>query len=179
MEKRKIEKHNKGFTLIEVVIAITIFSVFVVAYMSQDGDLKLDFSRMGQEILLKDLAENKLNEIIIDPPAFSASLAVNIAENKPFKSNPDYEYLIRYRKFKIPDLGKLMQKKPDGEDDYDQTPPTDAAIKGAVMKRVKKAMEDMIWQVSVEVRPRGKKAPNYTLSTWLYNQKAVVDFGNI
>ena len=79
MEKRKISffkliNDKKGFTLMEVMIAISIFAVFATVFVTGQGYNLLDSSKLKDEMLMKDLCENKINEIITNPPELRDSL---------------------------------------------------------------------------------------------------------
>ena len=55
---------NKGFSLFEVLIALGIFASFITAFVSTQGRNLLDSQQMSEEIILKNLAETKINEMI-------------------------------------------------------------------------------------------------------------------
>jgi prepilin-type N-terminal cleavage/methylation domain-containing protein len=97
---------TSGFTLIEVMIAISIFTVFATVFITGQGYNLLDSGQLKQELIMKDLAENKINEIIVNPPELSDSLTL-APETKDFETNPDYQYKIEYKKFFVPDMSKI------------------------------------------------------------------------
>jgi prepilin-type N-terminal cleavage/methylation domain-containing protein len=102
MEKREIGpgflSNQSGFTLMEVLIAITIFALFATVFVTGQGYNLLDSGKFKDDLLLKDLAENKINEIVVNPPELRDSLTIT-KETKAFDSNPDYQYTIEYKNF--------------------------------------------------------------------------------
>ena len=119
MEKRKVILTNqKGFTLIEVMIAIAIFSIFATVFVTGQGYNLLDSSKLKEDILLKDLCENTINEVITNPPELKDSLTIS-KETKDFEKNPNYSYTIEYQKFFVPDMSKIAAKE-DEKDDNSQ-----------------------------------------------------------
>ena len=71
-------KHKQdGFSLLEVMIAMTVFSVFVAVYVTSQGYNISDSTLMREELMLQTLCENKINEIIISPPELRDSLTLD------------------------------------------------------------------------------------------------------
>jgi prepilin-type N-terminal cleavage/methylation domain-containing protein len=64
MAKGKIKNirllNDQGFTLMEVMIAISIFAIFASVFVTGQGYNLLDSSSLKDEILLKDICENKI-----------------------------------------------------------------------------------------------------------------------
>ena len=169
MEKSKLSLANqKGFTLMEVMIAIAIFSVFATAFVTGQGYNLLDSSKLKEDILLKDLAENTINQLVTDPPELRDSLTL-AKETKDFEKTPGYQYTIEYKKLFVPDMSKIVGK--DKDDKIDNNPKNE--MEKRIFKVFKENMELMIWQVEVTV---SNKLTNeqFKLSTWLYNQNADV-----
>ena len=57
--------NQSGFTLAEILIAITLFAFFIIAFLKNQGQNIYDSTFLKEEIILKELCENKLNEIIL------------------------------------------------------------------------------------------------------------------
>ncbi|MBT3983344.1 MAG: prepilin-type N-terminal cleavage/methylation domain-containing protein [Bacteriovoracaceae bacterium] len=159
--------NQSGFTLMEVMIAITIFSLFIGAYMVAQGNNLLDSTNYNEELLLHNLCEDKINELIVNPPEFREAMTA-APDIKPFENHKNYQYEIEYKKLKIPDLAKI-QGKPEDEEEVS----TDAKYKKLVYDKMKKNLEEMVWQVKVTVRNKETKY-HYSLTTWLYNYKAKI-----
>lgn len=160
-------KNAKGFSLIEVLIALTIFAVFATAFISSQGSNVVDSARIDEENLIAQLCENKLSEIILNPPEFRESLTLS-KETKPFEGEEvkDYEYTIEYRRLKIPNFAKIA-----GESSEEGA--TSNSAQGKVFDLIKKNIEEMIWQISITVRNKNTDY-KYTLTTWLENTAAKV-----
>lgn len=168
-EMKKIINNEKGFSLLEVVIATAVFSIFVVAYMySQSANINSSME-FKEEQILTDLAEMKINELILDPPEFRETLTTATKDTKAFEDYPDYTYSVVFKKIKIPDISKI-QGKSDEEADSN-----DSGMQKRIMEQLKQNMEKMIWQISVTVEKK-ENGSGLTISGWLYNQDAPVQF---
>lgn len=179
MAKRKISLKkilctNQGFTLIEVMIAIAIFTVFASVFVTGQGYNLLDSSKLKEEMLMKDFAENKINEIITDPPELREALTLS-KETKDVESNSDYQTVVEFKKFFVPDMNKMVSAN-SSEDKNKEDSPEDQTEK-KVYKVFKENMEKMIWQVEVTVKNKTNDS-TFKLSTWLYNQNADVQIGS-
>ena len=176
MEKRQIIpniKNQKGFTLMEVMVAIAIFSVFATAFVTGQGYNLLDSSKLKEDIRLKDLCENTINEIVTNTPELREALTLT-KETKDFEKFPDYRYTIEYKKFFVPDMNKIAGKEKDDNKSDDQ----ESALEKRIFQTFKENMEKMIWQVEVTVENKLSKE-QFKLSTWLYNQNAEVKIDQI
>lgn len=163
----KIIKNQKGFSLVEVLIALTIFAVFATAFISSQGSNVVDSGRIDEENLIAQLCENKLHEIVLNPPEFRESLTLS-KETKSFEGEEikDYEYTLEYRRLKIPNFAKIA-----GETSEEGA--QSSSTQGKVFDIIKKNMEEMIWQVSVTVRNKNTDY-KFTLTSWLENSQAKV-----
>jgi prepilin-type N-terminal cleavage/methylation domain-containing protein len=169
-KREKIISNQSGFTLLEVMIAIAIFTVFATVFVTGQGYNLIDSGKLRNELVLKDICENKINDIISNPPELRDSLTLT-NETKDVENNPNYQYTIEYKKFKVPDMNKL---KNSAEDDA-QNNPQDAMEK-RVYEIFKENMEKLIWQVEVTAKDK-TTLDTFKLSTWLYNQNAEVKIG--
>ncbi|WP_127717306.1 prepilin-type N-terminal cleavage/methylation domain-containing protein [Halobacteriovorax sp. HLS] len=161
---KKIFINQAGFTLIEVMISLAIFSVFVTAYLTAQGYNVTDSTVMRDELSLKRFAEQKINELIIDPPELKESLTLKADAGK-FKEDESFSYEVKYTKFELPDFQKIM-----GTTEEDQDP-----SQKKIFENVKKNLEKIIWQVEVTVKNENTDR-NYSVSTWLYNHQAQIQF---
>ena len=161
--------NNKGFTLIEIMIAISIFAVFVVVYITGQGSNVLDSINMKEEVKLSTLAQNKLNEVILDPPEYRETLTSN-KETKTFEADTNYEYSIEFKRFEIPTFEQMT-----GADEQDQEQESQNAVQKNLFNQIKQNLELIIWQVEITVSNKETK-DSYTISTWLENQAAIVRF---
>lgn len=157
----------------EVMIAIAIFSVFATAFVTGQGYNLLDSSKLKEDILLKDLCENTLNDLITNPPELRDAITLS-KETKDFEKSPDYKYTIEYKKFFVPDMNKIAGKEKDDEDNESKQ----KMLEKKIFKTFKENMEKMIWQVEVTVENKISKE-QFKLSTWIYNQNAEVKIDQI
>lgn len=168
---KNILKNQSGFTLMEVMIAIAIFTVFATVFITGQGYNLLDSTKLKEEMLMKDMAENKINEIIVNPPELSDSLTLS-KQTKDVENNSDYQYIIEYKKFFVPDMNKITGQ----EESKDKEESSQAQMEKRIFNIFKENMEKMIWQVEVTVKNKNSDS-KFKLSTWLYNQNADVQIG--
>lgn len=171
-KREKIISNSDGFTLLEVMIAIAIFTVFATVFVTGQGYNVLDSSKLKNEMILKDLCENKINEIVANPPELRDSLTLT-KEVKDFENNSNYQYSLEFKKFVVPDMNKLKNSA-DEEDDANKA---QSDMEKRIWNTFKENMEKIIWQVEVVVTDKSTK-DQFRLTTWLYNQNADVKIGN-
>ncbi|MDD4973571.1 MAG: prepilin-type N-terminal cleavage/methylation domain-containing protein [Bacteriovorax sp.] len=179
MEERKVSLKNllssqNGFTLMEVMIAIAIFTVFASVFVTGTGYNLLDSSKLKEELLMKDFAENKINEIIVNPPELRDALTLS-KETKDVEANTDYQTTVEFKKFFVPDMNKMTAN--DSLEGKDKEDSPQAQMEKRIFKVFKENMEKMIWQVEVTVKNKSNDS-TFRLSTWLYNQNADVQIGS-
>lgn len=168
-----ILKNQKGFTLVEVMIAIVIFAIFSSVFVAGFGQGLLDSGNLKEEITLKDIADNKLNEIIASPPTLDDALTLS-TDKKEVENFPDYETLVKYKKFVAPDFSKIM----GNQDSIDQTDEEkeEEAFRQKIADIYKKNLEAFIWQVEVTARNKNTDR-TFKMTTWIINNAAKVDIG--
>lgn len=171
----KLLKGNQsGFTLMEVMIAIAIFSVFATVFVTGLGYNLMDSGKLKEDILLKDFCENKINEIIANPPTFSDTLTLT-KETKDIENNTSYQTIVEYKKFFVPDMTKIKGNAAADESQVEEDS-QQAQLKKRIFTVFKENMEKMIWQVEVTVKNKTTEE-TFKLSAWLYNQNADVKIG--
>lgn len=168
----KLLGDQNGFTLMEVMIALVIFSVFATAFVTGQGYNLLDSSKLKEEMLMKDYCENKINDIITNPPELRDALTLT-KETKEIESDKDYQYTVEYKKFFVPDMNKITGEAPQDEEESAQ-----AQMEKRIFKVFKDNMEKMIWQVEVTVKNKTNDS-SFKLSTWLYNPNVDVQIGTL
>jgi len=155
--------NQRGFTLIEVMIALAIFGVFITAFTSGQGGNLLDSTSMRQDQKLFNLASNKLAELTVNPPEFSESLTSNI-DTKTFEDDENYEWSVEFKKFEIPDFSAAT-----GQEEV----PAEQEMQKRIYERTKENLEKMPWQVRVTVKSK-TTGQSTSLHTRLQNSKATV-----
>jgi prepilin-type N-terminal cleavage/methylation domain-containing protein len=168
---KKLAINNRGFTLLEIMIAMTIFAFFVTVFVATQGNNLQDSYMMRQELTLQTLCEQKLNEIVVDPPEFREALTLT-TEQKSFEDFPEFEYIIEYKRFELPDfqkLGLLGNRDEQGNEDKE------SAILKLIMPQVRDFVKEALWQVKVTVQHKETQFP-FSLTTWLVNEQAKMKF---
>ena len=177
MVKRQIapnllKGNQSGFTLMEVMIAIAIFATFSTVFVTGFGYNMLDSGNLKEDILLKDFAENKINDIITNPPTLADSLTLT-KETKDIEGNSNYQTIVEYRKFFLPDMTKIADSPEEATNNEDNQ---QAAMEKRIFTVFKENMEKMIWQVEVTVKNK-TSGQTFVLDAWIYNQAADVKIG--
>lgn len=172
MEKEIAKIHNKdnGFTLIEVLVAMAIFAFFASVFITSQSYNLSKSGQMREEVRVKSLTQSVMDDIIENPPAFSESLTLS-PETKSFEQNPEYQYTVEYKKVVMPDLSGMM-----GEEEQQADDGGISGIQKSLAEKIKKNLEEMIWQVRVTVVHKESNL-SYSLAAWLMNDGAKVDFG--
>jgi prepilin-type N-terminal cleavage/methylation domain-containing protein len=179
---------QKGFSLLEVMIAITLFAFFVTAFLTSQGYNVSDSQLSEEQLMLQQLCERKINELHLDPPKYQ-NLMDGIKETKTFEENDlsNFEYTLELKKMVIPDFAQLFAQKDAAsaeakeayEGDYfSQSGQRNSNLEKLVFEELKKNIERMIWQARVTVTNKETKY-SYTLATWLtnYNERAQLNVG--
>lgn len=182
--------NQQGFSLLEVMIAITLFAFFVTAYLTSQG-YNVEDSRVSEEqLILQQLAERKISELVLDPPKFSNATA-DLKETKAFEESElkNFEYTLEIKRLVIPDFAQLFAQKDstteEAQDSYDGDYYSEGAkgqrnqnLEKLVFEELRKNIEKVIWQARVTVTNKETKY-NFTLSTFLtnYNEKIQINIG--
>ena len=155
-----------GFSLLEVLIAITVFAVFLSAYVVSQGQNLSDSAQLQEDLVLRKLAEEVMNHIIFAPPELSSALTL-APESKKFEDEyENYEYTIEYKKIEIPNLMELNKQ---GQEES----PLNQNIQKKIYQQIKTNIENLLWQVAVNVKNTTSQR-TYTLSTWIKHPKAKI-----
>ncbi|MBL7666178.1 MAG: prepilin-type N-terminal cleavage/methylation domain-containing protein [Bacteriovoracaceae bacterium] len=162
---------QKGFSLIEVMIAITMFSIFLSAFLVSQGGNIASSQMIAEEVLLKNLATMKVNETILNPPVFTESLDGK-KETKTFEQSEysNYEHTIEFKKLEIPDFQDILM---GGEKDEEKENKQVDQIQQLVFSQLKDNVEKIIWQMRVTVKNK-ETGFFFTLSTWMTNNDVPV-----
>ncbi len=181
---------DSGFSLLEVMIAITLFAFFVTAFLTSQG-YNVEDSRLSEEqLILLQLAERKINEIVLDPPKFS-NADDNLKETKTFeeKEYSGYEYTLELKRLTVPDFAQLFAQKGGAseaakdsyEGDYfneNTSGQRNSSVEKMIFEELRKNIERILWQARVTVTNKETKY-NFTLSTFLtnYNERIQLNVG--
>ena len=183
-------KSQNGFSLLEVMIALTLFAFFVTAFLTGQGYNVSDSALSEEQLMLQQLCERKINELIIDPPKFT-NAQTDLKETKQFEESEfkAYEYTLELKKLIIPDFAQLFSQKDgttaEAQDNYEGNYFNDSTkgsrnsgLEKMVFEELKKNIERVIWQARITVTNKETKY-NYTLSTYItnYNERIQLNIG--
>ncbi len=163
---------QKGFSLIEVLISLTLFGVFIITFYSSQGNNTLDSELMEEDLKLAELAHNIMEETILNTPPVSLGAAdfKNFEENY----NQKYQYSVEVKKLELPELGKLMgNPNNNGNEDVMQKD-EQSGMEKMVLNKLQQNMEKLIVQIRIIVRNKETKY-SYGLSSWVRDYKKNVD----
>jgi len=165
--------NERGFTLLEVLIALSLFAVFTTVFILSQATNLNNSSLMAEDVTLHNLAEMKMNEIQLDPPKFT-NATENETETKAFEIEgyEKYKYTIEYKKLEVPNLNELTGKE-EGEDNPNEDS-RNKAIQKMVFEKLKENMEKMIWQVRVTTTNTETNYA-YEITSWITNKEARID----
>ncbi len=160
---------NNGFTLLEIMIAMTVFSMFVTAFVVSQGNNLADSSNMRFEYQLKNLLEKEVNEIIINPPEFTPGLLITTENDyKTIEDFENFETKIEWFEFQLPDLSQLSKSEGD-----ESTNNAQETVQTKVLENVSKNLKELLWQMRVTVRHKETKQ-QMEATAWLMNPNAKV-----
>lgn len=166
-----MKKSQQGFSLLEVMIALTVFAVYSVAMIATQTSNMNSSVQMKTDLTLHNLAELKMNESLVDVTEFT-----NATENDPdsgkfeIEGYKEYKFLVEYKKIKFPSLDQLMGAEEEDSNSQDNS----KAMKKIIFEKLKKNIEEIIWQISVTVTEPNTNY-SYTLNSWVTNEKAKID----
>lgn len=174
MEKiNKFLSNQNGFSLIEVMVAFLLFAVFVSSFLVSQGYNISDSALNEEQLKLQLLAENTMNEFLINPPKFTN--ASESKETKTFEEDgyENYSYTIEIKELIVPDFSKLFNSQQSDEDeggyfDNQNNSNRNSTIEQAVFQKLKENMEKMLWQVKITITNK-ETDYSYALSRWVTN----------
>ncbi len=164
MEKRL----EGGFSILEVLIALLIFGIFAGSIIFRLGNNVTGSIQMAEDISLHNLAELKMNEVLISQKEFT-----NATENDVDTGNFDIEgykqfkYKVEIKKNEFPNFSQLT-----GTEEEDQQ--ESSALQKLIFEKLKKNMEILVWQVKVTVTNTDTNY-SYELNSWIENTGGKID----
>lgn len=154
------------------MIALTLFAVFTTVFIMSQASNQNGSALMAEDIRLHNLAEMKINEILLNPPKFT-NATESSKETKAFdiEGYEGYKYTIEYKRLEIPNLNELTGQE---ERDNPNEDSRNNAIQKMVFEKLKENMEKIIWQVKVTVENTDTNY-GYELTSWIENREAQID----
>lgn len=162
--------NSKGFTLIEVLFALGIFAAFLLGISVTISHNVNSSILMKEDTTLHNLAELKLNEVLLDKKEFT-NATENSVDSGTFdiEGMDQYKFEVRIKPTEFPDLSQIM-----GQDEGDDGSGSSDPINKVIFDKLKKNLEEIIWQVSVTVINTDTDY-SYELSTWVNKSNPKVD----
>lgn len=192
MDRQVKHSSERGFSLLEVMIAFVLFTLFVTAFLTSTGYNVNDATLSEEQLLLQSLCERKINELFLNPPQFQNFNTSGYKDTKTFEESAfsGYSYTIEIKKLGIPDFAKLFSMKggtsDEGQDAYEgdyfseegSRNKQNSGIEKIVFEELRKNIEKIVWQARVTVTNKETKAA-WSLSTYLtnYNEKVQINVG--
>lgn len=162
-------------SLIEVMIALAIFAIFITAFMSGQGFNLADSYNLKTEMKLRNLAEQVINQVIVDPPELTESLTLR-PQSQNFDHDNNYSYTIEWQRFDIADVLKgLSEAERQGRDRYSPEQVQRDNMQDRISQQIAENLKELVWQVMVTVEDR-TTGDNFSLSTFIYNEAGQVNF---
>ncbi len=168
---KRIVPNQDGFTLVEVLIALTVFAAFATAMVFRLSNNVSGSIQLSADLKLHNLAELKMNETLIGKKEFTNATANDVKTGSfEVEGYEDYKYKVEITNIKFPDFAQLMG---NSEDDADANDSSNNRIQKAIFDKMKKNIEDMIWQVTVTVI--APDTEEYQLHSWINKSNAKID----
>lgn len=169
-----LKRNDQGFALIEVMIALFIFAVFMAVFATTQGYNLSDSMLLREEIILEELAESEINKIMLSPPkVFNLGMTLGSGDTKPIEGYDDYERTIKWYEFKVPDYSKIQGNE---EDEAQGT--GNSAFEKKMYETIKKNLGKILWQLEVTIKNKNTGF-SFTLSTFVMDPKAKVEIKGI
>lgn len=154
---------ESGFSLFEVLIAISAFAIFFIVFANSFFQNQRASTELNEELLMSSLAEKKVREILLNLPAFSESLH-NSKKKENFEApDQDFSYIIEWSRLDFPNFVDLMNANNPEEKNSGTQP-----IVNQVFKQVQEATKDIIWQMRLTV-VHNSSGRIYPVSSWIKN----------
>ncbi|RLA65403.1 MAG: hypothetical protein DRQ88_03365 [Epsilonproteobacteria bacterium] len=165
-----LKRNDHAFALIEVMIALFIFAVFMAVFATTQGYNLSDSMQMREEITLEELAESEINQILISPPKiFNLGMTLGAGDTRPIEGYDGYERTIKWYEFKVPDYKKIQ----GNEEEEEAGVQGDPAFTRKIYKEIKTNLGKLLWQLEVTITNK-ETGFTYTLSTFVMDPKAKV-----
>lgn len=173
---KRIKQHSynqAGFTLLEVMIALAIFSFFLTSAIFSLSYNVSSSILLKEDLNLHNLAEMKMNEVMIGRKEFT-NATENDVDSGEFDIDgfENYKYEVKITRTEFPDLAQILGNQVEGEEDNTSDP-----VQKILFDKLKRNIEEMIWQVSVTVT-NTQTDYSYELKGWINktNPKLDVNF---
>ena len=170
---KRITQNQSGFTLVEILIALTVFAFFAGAMVFRLTNNVSGSMQMATDLTMHNLAELKMNETLIGKKEFT-----NATENDPdtgsfeIEGYEKYKFKVQISKLELPDFSQLIGQGEDEENSDTDNAQTNKVQK-LIFEKLKSNIEEMIWQVTVTIT--GPEGDEYSLNSWINKSNAKID----
>lgn len=162
-------KKNKGFTLIETMMALVILSsALLLLTNSWSGSLmRLKKTQLVFEV--SSLLERKMTEVEIQYKGKSLDQIPETAEDNFGEEYPQYSWKLASKKLEIPDLSAALRAKSGGEDQ----------MLLSLVKQLTEGLSKAVKEVTVTVvyKPESGKGAEYSVTTYFVDYEQDISFG--
>lgn len=162
---------EKGLTLLEVLIALTIFSATAAVLITTISYNLYSSILSKQDLKMHNLAEHKMNEVKVAPKEFTDATN-NSEETGTFEIEgfKEYKYVVKIRRMELPNLAEILGQ---GEEES-RVENQQRAMQRMIYDKIKLNLEEMVWQINVTViSPDGEQT--YELNSWIEKTNAKID----
>lgn len=162
------KKLEGGFSILEVLIALAIFGIFATSIIFRVSNNVTGSIQMDEDITLHNLAELKMNEVLLAKKAFTNATENDVdTGNFTIDGYQSFQYKVEIKPNEFPDFSQLTGTS---EDDQAETNP----VQKLIFDKLKKNMEILLWQVRVTVT-NTETNYSYELNSWIENSEGKID----
>jgi prepilin-type N-terminal cleavage/methylation domain-containing protein len=166
---KKLNLKEEGFTLIEVLFALAIFSAFLLGISVTISHNVSSSILLKEDLNLHNLAELKMNEVLLGKREFTAATKADVDSGSfEIEGLERYKFEVRISPTEFPDFSQIMGKSED------QEASSGDAIQKLIFDKLKKNLEEMIWQVNVKVT-NTEDDYSYELHAWINKANPKLD----
>jgi general secretion pathway protein I len=160
-------KFNKGFTILEVVIAMIILAGALTVLTSSWGGAFMRVKKAQRYFEASSLLERKMVEVDLE---FRGKPLESIPESKEgqFDGVDDFTWKMTSKKLEIPDFSGTLSAREGGVDEMTMT----------IVKQMTEAISKSIKEVTVTVLYNvGKKPTEYSVTTYFVDYNKEIPLG--
>lgn len=171
---KKFIYSKSGFSLFEVLVAISVFSIFFVVFSSSFFHNRSASIDLNEELKMSTLAQTIIKDVLVELPPLTESLnKSNKKQNFEDPNLKDYSYTIEWSRLEFPNLVELNNMANQGEDNNQNK-----SMINSVFKYVQEATKDVLWQLRVTVL-NASSQKQYPITTWVKNPQKQISIGNV
>lgn len=171
---KKCLSSNSGFTLFEVLIAISVFAIFFVVFSGSFFHNRSASIELNEELEMATLAQTTIKKILLEMPPLTESLHKS-NKKEPFEEQElkDYYYTVEWSRLEFPNLVEL-----NNITNQDDKSSQDKSMSNTIFKYVQEATKDVLWQLRVTV-VHSITQKKYPISFWVKNPQKAISIGNV